>query len=63
MFAVEKPTSAEDQVRFIVMNEVEYRKLAIDPPVMKWPPVSRRPTSGVLSMYIVTDKTGGVRSN
>ena len=61
MFAIEKPTPAEDQLRLVTMDEVEYRKAAIDPPAMRWPPVSRRPTTGVLSMYIVTDSAGKVR--
>jgi TonB family protein len=61
LFAIEKPTPVEDQIRLVSMDEVEYRKTAIDPPVMKWAPVARRPTVGVLSLYIVTDKTGKVR--
>jgi hypothetical protein len=61
MFVIEKPTPPEDQLRLVAMNEIEYRKSAIDPPVMKWASVSRRPASGVLSVYIVTDKTGKVR--
>ncbi|MGH9500930.1 MAG: energy transducer TonB [Terriglobales bacterium] len=61
MFAIETPTPAKDQLRLVAMNEIEYRKTAIDPPVMKWESVSRRPTTGVLSLYIVTDKAGKVR--
>jgi Gram-negative bacterial TonB protein C-terminal len=61
MFAIDKPTPQTDQLRLTTMDEIEYRKTAVDPPAMKWAPVMRRPTNGVLSLYIVTDKTGMVR--
>ncbi len=61
MFSIEKPTPTEGQLRLVAMDEIAYRKAAIDPPAMKWPSVSRRPTSGVLSLYIVTDRAGTVR--
>jgi Gram-negative bacterial TonB protein C-terminal len=61
MFAVPSPTPPEQQIRTVQVPEVEYRKLAIDPPVMKWPPVTVRPTSGTLVTYVVTDRNGKVR--
>jgi Gram-negative bacterial TonB protein C-terminal len=61
LFAIESPTPAKDQIRVVSLDEIEYRKLAVDEPQMKWAPVPRRPTSGVLSLYIVTDKAGSVR--
>lgn len=61
MFAISQPTPPEQQLRLVRVPEVEYRKLAIDPPVMKWPSLKVRPTSGSLATYIVTDRTGKVR--
>jgi alpha-galactosidase len=61
LFAVSNPTPPESQLRFVELTEVEYRKLAIDPPVMKWPAVKVRPTTGNLVTRIVTDRSGQVR--
>ena len=61
MFEISRPTPPEEQLRMVQIPEAEYRKLAIDPPVLKWPPVKVRPTSGSLATYIVTDRTGSVR--
>jgi hypothetical protein len=61
LFAVPQPTPPEQRIRTVQVPEVEYRKLAINPPAMKWPPVKIRPTSGGLTTYIVTDRTGKVR--
>lgn len=60
-FAVDRPTARDEQVRLVYMDEVEYRKLATNHPEMKWAPLTRRPTSGTLSLHIITDKTGKVR--
>jgi Gram-negative bacterial TonB protein C-terminal len=61
IFAVPSPTPLEQQIRTVQIPEVEYRKLAIDPPVMKLPPVKVQPTSGAFATYIVTDRNGKVR--
>ena len=61
LFAIDKPTPAEDQIRVVSIEEPEYRKTATYVPEMKWAPVQRRPTSGVLSLRIFTDKAGVVR--
>lgn len=61
LFAISEPTPAGEQVRIVQVPEVEYRKLAISPPVMEWPAVKSRPTSGILTTYIVTDRSGQVR--
>ncbi len=61
MFAVETPTPPQDQLRIVRVNEIEYRKSAMNQPEMRWAPVKRRPTAGVLSLSIVTDKFGKVR--
>jgi TonB family protein len=61
LFDVDKPTPPEDQICLVSMKESDYRKDAVDVPEMKWAPVQSQPTTGVLSLYIVTDKTGKVR--
>jgi len=61
MFAIPTPTPPEQQIRTVQVSEVEYRKLAIDPPVMKLPPVKIHPPSGTFATYIVTDRNGKVR--
>lgn len=61
MFAVPSPTPPEQQIRTVQVPEIEYRKLVIDPPVMKLPPVKVHPTSGTFATYIVTDRNGKVR--
>jgi hypothetical protein len=61
MFAISEPTPVGQQIRTVQVPEVDYRKLAIDPPAMKLPPVKVHPTSGTFATYIVTDRTGKVR--
>jgi hypothetical protein len=61
IFAIPTPTPPGQQIRTVQVSEVEYRKLAIDPPAMKLPPVKVHPPSGTFATYIVTDRNGKVR--
>ena len=61
MFAISSPTSPGQQIRTVQVSEVEYRKLAVNPPAMKLPSVKVHPPSGTFATYIVTDRNGNVR--
>jgi hypothetical protein len=61
LFAITTPTLLGQQIRTVQVSEVEYRKLAVDPPVMKLPPVKVHPSSGTFATYILTDRDGKVR--
>jgi len=61
MFAIPNPTPPEQHIQTVQIPEIEYRKLAVNPPAMKWPQVTVHPTSGTLATYIVTDRDGNVR--
>jgi len=61
MFAIEKATPAEQQIRSSQVGESSARLLALDTPAIVWPTVREGNTSGVLSLYISTDRSGIVR--
>lgn len=61
MFAVETPTPLEQQIRSSQIGEDSARILALNTPAIVWPTVREGNTSGVLSLYISTDRRGQVR--
>jgi hypothetical protein len=61
MFAVESPTPAAEQMRSVQVAEDMARALALNTPAIVWPPVREGQSSGVLSMYVSTDRNGRVR--
>lgn len=61
LFDIPNPSPASQHIETVQVPEVEYRKLAINSPVVKWPTVKTRPTTGSLVVQIVTDRQGRVR--
>jgi hypothetical protein len=61
MFAVETPTPMAQQIRSSQVGEESARVLALDTPAVVWPTVREGNTTGVLSLYISTDRSGHVR--
>ncbi|HET9838363.1 MAG TPA: energy transducer TonB [Candidatus Angelobacter sp.] len=61
LFAVEVPTPLAQQIRSSQVGEASARILALNTPAMVWPTVREGNTSGVLSVYISTDRSGQVR--
>lgn len=60
-FAVEKATAATEQMKSSQVGEDSTRVLALNTPQIVWPTVREGKTSGVLSLYISTDRSGQVR--
>ena len=61
MFTMENPTPLTEQIRSSQVGEDSARAFALDTPAIIWPAVREGSTSGVLSLYISTDRTGHVR--
>lgn len=61
LFVVEAPTPAAEQIRSSQVSEDSARILALNTPPVAWPPLREGSTSGVLSLYISTDRSGRVR--
>lgn len=60
-FAIEKPTPAADQMKSSQVGEDSTRVLALSTPNIAWPAVREGKTSGLLTLYISTDRSGHVR--
>jgi hypothetical protein len=60
-FVVETPTPAAEQLKSSQVGEDSARVLALNTPPIVWPTVREGSTSGVLSLYISTDRGGRVR--
>ncbi|HKD81910.1 MAG TPA: hypothetical protein VKH81_19605 [Candidatus Angelobacter sp.] len=60
-FAIERVTPASEQIRSSQVGEDSARVLALSTPEVIWPGVRDGKTSGVLSLYISTDRNGQVR--
>ena len=60
-FAIQQPTAVPDQLRSSQVGEETARALAVKTPAIEWPAIREGKTSGVLSVYISTDRTGQVR--
>ncbi len=60
-FAIEKTTPAAEQIKSSQVGEDSARVLALSTPTIIWPAVREGKTSGVLSLYISTDRSGQVR--
>ncbi len=61
LFAIENPTSANEQMKTSQVGEDSARVLALNTPAMVWPAVREGKTSGVMSVYISNDRAGHVR--
>jgi hypothetical protein len=61
MFAIETPTPPAQQIRSSQVGEESARVLALDTPEIVWPTVREGNTTGLLSLYISTDRSGHVR--
>jgi hypothetical protein len=62
LFKIKKATPYKDQLRVVVVPELELRKLALDTPAPTWPDVSSGPLTGAMVMRVVVDRQGNVRS-
>ena len=62
MIRVAKPTPAGQQLRMVVVPEVELRKLALYTPAPHWPEGAEGVRSGTMTMRVVVDRSGQVRS-
>jgi hypothetical protein len=60
-FSIDKATPAAEQMKSSHVGEDSARVLALDTPAIAWPAVHGGPSSGVLSLYISTDRSGQVR--
>jgi len=60
-FAIEKATPAADQIKSSQVGEDSARLLALNTPNIDWPAVKEGNTSGMLTLYISTDRSGHVR--
>jgi hypothetical protein len=61
MFAIESATPAAEQLKSSQVVEDSARVLALSTPAIVWPPVREGKTTGVMSLYISTDRSGRVR--
>ena len=60
-FAIEKPTPAAEQMKSSQVGEDSAHVLALNTPEIVWPAAQAGNSSGVLSLYISTDRAGHVR--
>jgi hypothetical protein len=60
-FAIDQATPAAEQMKSSQVGEDSARVLALNTPEIVWPAVREGKTSGVLSLYISTDRSGQVR--
>lgn len=60
-FAIDKATPATEQIKSSQVGEDSARVLAMNTPEIVWPTLREGKTSGVLSLYISTDRNGHVR--
>jgi len=61
LFSVPQPTPIEQRVRSVVLQEADFRSLALATPEIIWPQVLDGRTSGTASFYVSLDRTGRVR--
>ena len=61
LFAIERATPAAEQMKSSQVGEDSARVLALNTPAIVWPAVREGKTSGVLSLYVSTDRSGQVR--
>lgn len=62
LIRVTRPTPASQQLRVAVVAEPELRKLALDTPAPQWPDMAEGALAGTMTMRVVVDRTGKVRS-
>ncbi|HET9364042.1 MAG TPA: hypothetical protein VFP71_03545 [Candidatus Angelobacter sp.] len=60
-FAIDKATPATEQIKSSQVGEDSARVLALNTPEIVWPSLREGKTTGVLSLYISTDRNGHVR--
>jgi len=61
LFVAEPPGAPDQQLKSVRVEEAELRKMGIRTSDIVWPPVQEGKTSGVLTLYISTDRNGKVR--
>jgi hypothetical protein len=61
LFLVTQPTAKENQIRTTILQEADFRSLALEAPVIVWPQVLDGRTTGTASFYVSMDRTGRVR--
>lgn len=61
LFAIENPTPAAELIKSTQVGEDTTRALAVHTAAINWPPIREGKTSGVLSLYISTDRSGRIR--
>lgn len=61
LFAVQQQTPATGQLKGSQVGEDTARRIMIGSPEISWPAVREGKTSGAISVYISTDRTGRVR--
>ncbi|MGC2694498.1 MAG: hypothetical protein WA738_01785 [Candidatus Angelobacter sp.] len=61
LFTIERPTPISEQIMTSQVGEDSARALALNTPAIVWPAIREGKTSGVLSVYISTDRSGHVR--
>lgn len=60
-FAIDKATPAAEQIKNSQVGEDSARVMALSTPEIVWPTLREGKTSGMLSLYISTDRSGHVR--
>jgi Gram-negative bacterial TonB protein C-terminal len=60
-FSIAESTSAQKQIRSVVVSEVELRDLALQPTEIMWPQVLDGAITGETSYYVSLDRSGQVR--
>ncbi|HZS29207.1 MAG TPA: hypothetical protein VFB76_18415 [Candidatus Angelobacter sp.] len=60
-FAIDKATPATEQIKSSQVGEDSARVMALNTPEIVWPSLREGKTTGVLSLYISTDRSGHVR--
>ena len=61
MFTIESATPASEQLKTSQVGEDSARVLALNTPAIVWPALREGKTTGVMSLYISTDRSGQVR--
>lgn len=61
LFTVDQPTPPAAQLKSQQVGESTARNIAVQAPAIVWPPVREGKRSGVLSVFISTDRLGHVR--
>jgi hypothetical protein len=61
LFTVNEPTPPAQQIRTVVVPEIELRKHGLDMPAPHWPDMSGGAVVGAMVMRIIVDRAGNVQ--